>query len=252
MSMKDITVYATFFAIFWIVGCKGPAGPAGPAGQSQLTGSMSGIVNLYLSDGNQETDASGVNISVAGTSLSTTTDSTGQWTINGISTGTYTVMYTKTGFGMSEQQGIQFVGGGPDFLGTIILSQPPDFSVRINPSECTSDSARFLIVVTTSTFDREVLIAVGTDASVSASTAGKYLYAGIFDDGGTTGNEGIPSTALHAAGLVSGTTAYIVAYPLSDDSPTGNFYSSYFDIGSKETVYTSLGPPTSVITLTVP
>ncbi|MFI5201706.1 MAG: carboxypeptidase regulatory-like domain-containing protein, partial [Candidatus Kapaibacterium sp.] len=166
-----------------ITGCTGNTGPAGPS----LSGSMTGFVALYQSDGSRAPDQSGVTVSIQSTSLSTTTDSTGKWTISDLNTGTYTVTYTKQGYGMSEQQGLQFVGGGgTDYIGNITMAQPPDFSVSMDSiSLDTTYYYPFIYYWASMNFSSSgepednstFLIVVGKDSTLNPSDPAGYLYS---------------------------------------------------------------------------
>jgi hypothetical protein len=223
---------------------------------------MTGFVSLYQSDGSQSPDQSGVTISVQGTSLSTTTDSTGHWTINGLNQGSYTVIYTKPGYGMSEQQDVQFVGGGTDFLGTTTMAQAPTFSVALDPLQTIADSNGINVTYApskdTSGSDIIVVIVVGSESDVSATDPTKYLYANLSVSNGEENSVPIAKTTLRGLGFMSGKTAYIVAYPLCDLIQSHNgyndeeYYSSYLDVGTGRVAYTSVGAPSNVIALTVP
>jgi hypothetical protein len=212
---------------------------------------MTGLVSLYQSDGNQ-TNASGVTVTLRGTSLSTTTDSTGQWTINGINAGTYTIVYTMAGYGTMEQQGVQFVGGGLDFVGTIELVQPPTFTVVINSHgyEFNDDYIDYTIEGNNGE-GGFVLVAVGTDSTVSASDPTKYLYAYWSETTDSIGTFYISIPALYGAGFKSHTTAYAVAYPLNNDGGY-EYFASYLDDSTGRQVYPSLGARSNVVPIGIP
>jgi hypothetical protein len=251
MKKSSVSFYASIAVIIILAGCKGTTGPTGPS----LTGSMTGFVTLFQSDGSGATDKSGVTVSIQGTSLSTATDSNGKWTISGLSTGTYTLMETKSGYGMSEQQGLQFVGGDvPDYIGKITMAQSPNFSVAIDPINTFADSNALHISFSQSDApigqEVYVLIAVGTGTNVSAADPTKYLYSAIYLIG-TAGVSNISEFTLQTAGLANGMVAYVVAYPLSYFNG-GSEYSSYLDHATGRTAYTSLGAASQVIPLVVP
>ncbi len=244
-----------------IAGCTGSTGPAGPT----LTGSMTGFVTLFQSDGSRAYDQSGVAVNVQGTSLSAMTDSTGKWTFSGLSTGTYIVTYNKKGYGMSEQQGLQFVGGGStDYLGNIMMAQPPDFSVSL--TSIRFDTTYYWHIINfsvTMTFSSSgepednstFLIIVGKDSTFNPSNPTDYLYSTL---GGYNGNNSGYAysylSSLAAVGFTSGMTAYVAAYPLAH-WPNGSstaLYSSYYDIATGRTAYTSVGTRSNVIRFTIP
>jgi hypothetical protein len=103
----------------------GPAGPAGPA----LSGTLSGFVTLISENGEQPVDRFGVNVTIDGTSLATTTDGMGMWSFANLETGIYTLTYAKSGYGMSKTIEVQFLGGGERNIGNVNLCQPPSFVV---------------------------------------------------------------------------------------------------------------------------
>jgi Carboxypeptidase regulatory-like domain len=249
---KGIILFCMFcIGLVSISGCSGSS----DSSSSSLSGSLAGSVALYLSDATPTTP-SGVTVSIQGTSFSTTTDSSGHWTISGLNQGTYTVIYTKPGYGMSEQQGVQFVGGGTDFLGTVYMSQPPPCGISLNPFSTVADSIGFQVGFTMSNFSPDcgaiALIAVGENSNVSAGDPAKYLYTFTTD---YSSPAYLYKSDLYAAGFKSGTMAYIVAYTLcqyNEDINGGEYYSSYLDDTTGRTVYTSLGSPSNVIPLTVP
>ena len=139
--------------------------------------------------GSQPIDRSGVTVSIQGTSISTITDSLGQWTINGVPTGSYTITETKQGYGMTEQQGFQFVGGsaydlgtGSEFgyessVGSIPLVQPPNFGVAIDSVMFFADSMINVWFIMSGKFDtivgssagNDFLVLIGLDSNVNGA-----------------------------------------------------------------------------------
>lgn len=104
--------------IVW--GCKGDAGPAGPLGP-HLAGDLYGAVVLFDEDSISIFDHSRVNISIDGTSSSTTSDRDGWWRLVGLRTGTYTITFSKIGYETYKRFSYQFVGGDSVFYGWVNL-----------------------------------------------------------------------------------------------------------------------------------
>ena len=264
MNYKKLSFPSILTVLMLIAGCKGATGPAGPS----LTGNITGFVLLINSDSgvSYPADRSGVTVSVQGTSLSTMTDSRGRWTLTGLSTGIYTIVATKPGYGMTEQQGVEFTGGNGTVLlgslsgnGTTIeyltLAQPPNFSLMYDSLKTTDSSLNVWFSMSGPQIgaENEFLIAIGKDSGVSASDPNKYIYStdnGAFGSG-LNGFIQLNASDLYYAGLRSGMKAYLIAYPL-EFYGFGNYYSSYFDIATGRFVYTSLGAPTKVIMVTIP
>ncbi len=253
--MKKTLLSSIVFIAAAIIGCKGPDGPAGPAGPV-LTGTLTGYVQLIQSDGTPPKNQSGVNVALTGTSISTTTDSTGKWTISNLQTGTYVIDYTKTGYGESRTTGRQFTGGGVSTAGTIVLSQPPNFTVSFDPSKTVTDSNSINFALVTNGVAQlqecKVLIVLGYNSDLSASDPTKYLAASIWDFTADKATHGaiIYKSDLEVAGFTSGSTINAIAYGLNYGF--SNFFSSYYDPATNKTVYTALGSPSQIIQVKVP
>ena len=86
---------------------KGDTGPAGP----KLTGNLTGYVTLYDDYGRKLPDNSTVTITVENSDKATTSDISGKWTITELATGSYTLTFSKTGFGVYKRIGLGFTGG---------------------------------------------------------------------------------------------------------------------------------------------
>jgi hypothetical protein len=251
MKLHNIYLIFTITVVLFIAGCKGTTGPAGPS----INGSVSGFVTLVQTNGTTLANPSGATVAIQGTSLSTTTDSIGKWTISGLTTGTYTVNYSMSGYGSSELADFQFTGGDTDFLAKVTLAQPPNFTVALDTVKSVPDSNSLFVFFTTSVpqkmGDTRVLVAVGTSPDVSASNPNDYLYSVIYTSTNASLSEHIYESDLEYAGFTSGMTVYVVAYPLAYGD-AANEYSSYVDHNTGRTVYTSLGATSQVIPLVVP
>ena len=104
----------------------GPQGPAGPS----LTGNLSGHISCYDQYGVPVL----VNLGKIGLtdSLNAThvvhPDSTGAYTFAGLTTGNYTFYIHAIGYGSTEVENLQFVGGGTT-IHDVKISQIPSFSI---------------------------------------------------------------------------------------------------------------------------
>jgi hypothetical protein len=120
-----LAIFAASAALFTNCNLKGPAGPAGPA----LSGTLSGFTTLINENGARPVDQFGVSVTVDGSSLTTTTDGMGMWSIPNLTTGIYSLTFSKTGYGIGKAIQVQFLGGGERNIGNINLCQPPSFVV---------------------------------------------------------------------------------------------------------------------------
>lgn len=113
MLKKSLLISALAIVAIAFTSCT-KEGPEGPAGKdATLKGSIIGKVTLYDEFGTEITDKSGVTVTIDGASpaVTATTDATGKWTVNNISTGTYDLIFSKTGYGMEKYSSFSFVGG---------------------------------------------------------------------------------------------------------------------------------------------
>ena len=80
----------------------------------QLSGNMIGYVSLHDVNGFIVQEDTGILVSVAGKVYTTTTNtnSAGEWEISGLTSGTYDISVTKSGYGTRKVLDFQFVGGG--------------------------------------------------------------------------------------------------------------------------------------------
>jgi hypothetical protein len=223
MIMKNlIVVYCLFIMILTGVSCskEGPMGPEGPAGPSGtgLTGSLVGWVALYTEYGVLVTDKSDVTVTVDGAAVPTTakTNSAGKFQFDNLSSGTYEIVFTKTGYA-TRRLSITFIGGSKPFYYTsVALSQQTTTVTSGLILSVSGTSINYQMTVSPAIPSgslRYVRIFVGNSNAVSSSN---YLTTLSFGSSSTT-----PSiTSTPNKGLFpSGTTLYAVAY--------GEAYSSY-------------------------
>ena len=245
-SFAILTVSILFMAL---PGCEeeGPQGPAGPV----LSGDLIGYAILTDLSGSQLPDRSGVTVTAEGTNISDVSDSTGRWVLTNLPTGTYTIAYSKTGYGTRKGMGYQFVGGGQTSYGTTYLYQIPGFTVTGLSATPSGDNVTISLTLTglLPTASRYVQVFIGTSAAVSSDPKN---YRSTFSLGiagtSTTFTGDIPSQSLfHSYGFSAGQTAYVVAYAMGSGS------GSYLDLETGRYWYSSLNPvPSNVDTVAVP
>ena len=236
-------IFSMLMITFAIInfGCKGDTGPAGPVGPT-LSGTLTGLVVLTDTNGVQPTNRSGISVSIDGTSLSTTTDSTGKWTFNSLSTGTYAITISKNNYGMTKRINFQFVGGGTTYVGQDFLSAVPSFNIS-NLSYTAGN--QFIDVkgnvnfTSAQTIGRNIFVFVGNSNLVSSSPG---TYLGVFNafanDTATTFTQRLTTANLNDLGIPTGSTAYINVY---SSSATLANSSRYADVVTGKFIYTSLG-----------
>ena len=196
-------------------GCEGDQGPAGPL----LTGSLQGYVSLYDDEGDRIPNNGGVMVTLEGTLSMAMTDSAGQWQINGVPTGTYTVVFRKDGYFEERQEELQFLGGGTLHLVRVGMYRFPTFDVMsLDVSGSVgSDAITSQGVVSALTPSwRPVLVVYGLTQEVSTES-GKHVF--FHESYAYPGVDTFRSTIYLDAstrsyyGLTSGAWLYVRAYP---------------------------------------
>jgi hypothetical protein len=227
-------------------GAVGPAGPSGPV----LTGNVSGFVVLDDQFGNKTyVNVANSKVVINGRTDTTLTDSLGKFTLNNLSTGTYSLNITRTGFG-SMIKNFSFTGGGNTLLSDTRLAAIPNFSV----SSVTATSTGTTVTVTGNissgnSFNTQVVVFVGKTTSTSANPS-TYLLSSVVtvSSTGTSFTAKFTTDQLYSAGITTGLTAYIAAYGISNTQSA----SSYEDLTTGQTVYTAINPGNATTSITVP
>lgn len=248
MKTQSAVIVCILIISFSALNCKGSDGPAGPSGP-KLKGDITGLILLVNENGTQPADKSGVSVAIEGTSITTTTDASGSFVLAGLETGVYTITYSKSGYGLSKTVKYQFTGGGQVFLGTISLCQPPSFSVSSLSN--TTGTSITTTLSSSSTAVKSVVYFIGSNNSVSSNPQnylGSVWYVSVTFTNGTA-TLTFSSSTFRGAGLASGSTAYVVAYGITD----GTRSSGYTDVTTGRYVYTNLSStPSNVIAITAP
>ena len=247
---RSFAILSVSILLMALPGCEeeGPQGPAGPV----LTGDLIGYTILTDLYGSQVPDRSGVTVTAEGTTISAVSDSTGRWVLTNLPTGTYTIAYSKTGYGTRKGMGYQFVGGGQTSYGTTFLYQIPGFTVTGLSAAPSGDNVFLSLTLTgvlpTAT-NKYVQVFIGTSAGVSSDPANyRSTFSLAIGSASTTFSGDIPSQSyFHAYGFSAGQTAYVVAYAMGYGS------GSYLDLETGRYWYSSLNPiPSNVDTVAVP
>jgi hypothetical protein len=237
-------------ALMALVSCKkekieGPAGPQGPAGNNGNvpSGAIAGKVRQYDQHGIEYT--TGLNtttVSLEGTTMSSVTDVTGNYTISNVPPGVYNLAITKPGAGLIKQEQVTFPGNGTLFNSNNV-SDLPSFTlsngyikdttffgntqVKVNFNLPAANKARAVALV----FGSSPAVDIANNASYSVLnqltvSANSSVVQSQFGMGGSGFNA-----------FPAGSTVYVKIYPVS---VTGNSYYNYIN---DRNVYTSYGTP---------
>jgi hypothetical protein len=258
---SDLPIIAiALVMILALYGCdkfKGATGPEGPA----LTGNIVGYVALYDEYGRKLSDHSDVSVRTADSAVSTLTTSSGKWVLDGLKTGCYTLIFSKAGCGTIKRYGLQFSGGGDYFYGSALpILQLPAFtitSLSVTPSSTSISLNGTISSPAVTGQSRSVRFFISTSNTVSADPA-RYNYTTLSASTTTSSFAlTITSSTFNSAGLFSGTTIYIIAYPTSSryyyDEGITYLESGYLDPETGRKVYPSIGStPSNIVMTAVP
>src|SRR5256885_16188600 len=102
--MKIQAILSFAFLVF-LFGCKNST----PAASQEVTGELKGTVGLYNAHGMEISDRSGVLIQAEGTNFSAISDSAGNWSIHDLPSQTYSISFSKNGFGTVKNTSFPFL-----------------------------------------------------------------------------------------------------------------------------------------------
>jgi hypothetical protein len=269
---KTILAMACIATILYLSACKkgdigdpGAIGPKGPV----LKGSLAGNIFLFDQYGTKiPVNLQGVTVSIEGSTLSAITDSLGKWHIDSLSTGVYTLNFSKAGYALAKNQSLQFVGGGTvEIKNTSLLAVP---SYQLSSTITAKDSvgiiaqtadtiAKGIVISGTYTSNdtrpRSAVIFVNKTNAVS-SLPSNYIFAEIKNPfpvdkknpNGTNFSIFISADELHNAGFKKGDTVYFIAYSAANGF---NTLSNYQDYNTGRVIYNAIGNPSIVINKTL-
>jgi len=245
----------TWFFIIGIVsstilsGCKGGDGPQGPAGAA-LTGNLHGKVYAYDSFGNYLGWLSGVQVTAEGTGYTGTSDSLGAYVIPGLPMGTYTLVFTKAGYGTQKLLQVQFVGRGDYYLtNSPTLGGLANFEAATAAASISAGNLHVIGTVTGGSppYQRRVIVYVAKTSSINPSVPASFL--GYYNQyiSASANNYDLSLTVsglMSEYGFVTGDTIYVAVY-------SGSYYDFYYyDYATEryvETTFGSVAKPSSVV-----
>ncbi len=228
---------------------------------SGLTGDIIGYANLADLNGALVSD-SGVTIAIEGTSIKTTSAKDGRWVLSSVPTGTYSIVFSDSGYGTFKRNGFQVVGSGQVFYNFqaqnpwMVTPQSiykiPNFTIANFLASTTSTGINLggSFAGTLPSGTHYLRFFVGTTPDVSSDPS-KYSLS--VPTGGSSSSTSFSTTISSATlgatgvGITSGQTVYIVAYA------EGSWPNSYVDFATGRDYYPDLNPNHSIVlTVVVP
>jgi hypothetical protein len=221
--MKLLPLSWSFILILFITSCS--SNDDSPAAATRAN--ISGSVNLYNESTNQ-VDLSNMTVSVLGTMPlnSAVTDAQGKFVLSNVPFGTYTLEYTKNGYGTYKKFGVVH---GINGQATALTATPSLGQV----------STTSITGITASTSANQVVLSISTNpggsaanrryiryflsTSQSVSATNYSYYSPVFTSQINPFEKTILATELISAGFTSGQQVYVRAY---GDSFWDNAYDS--------------------------
>jgi hypothetical protein len=245
MITKSSLIFIFCIIILGSAGCtkegpEGPAGPTGPPGTSgsTLKGSLVGWVTLYDQFGTMIDDKSGVTVAIDGTVPPATaiTNTLGRYQIDSLKTGTYEIVFSKTGYA-TRRALLAFLGGTKPYIYSSYISQscttlPTNLSVTYYSSTAVTIACTVAPAIPSGSL-RVVRVFYGKTPTVSGTN---YLTSSGYSTSSTSFSV---TTSINKNYFPSGSTMYVIAY--------GDSYNSYtiMDLTTGLGIYATLNSPAS-------
>jgi hypothetical protein len=221
--MKLLPLSWSFILILFITSCN--SNDDSPAAATRAN--ISGSVNLYNESTNL-VDLSNMTVSVLGTMplISAVTDAQGKFVLSNVPFGTYTLEYTKNGYGTYKKFGVVHGTNGQATALTAIPSLGQVSTTSITGITASASANQVVLSISTNPEGsaanrRYIRYFLSTSQSVSATNYS--YYSPVFTSQINPFEKTILATELVSAGFTSGQQVYVRAY---GDSFWDNAYDS--------------------------
>ena len=218
--------------------------------KSDPTTDQSGNVLLCNDEGNLSSH-DGIKVSIEGTSLTTMTDASGNWTLKGVKAASQTVVFEKQGFGTYKEVIIPSLDY-PNYMNSFELPLLPLFSIKNLKANLVAGgnievNGEFSIPPLYSFYRTEVVFFGKTSSISSEPSTWQYCPSTIGSSDSTfTISQSI--SELYQNGFSSGDSVYIISYGTSN---RGN--KTYFDNKTQKYVYGCLSStPSNIVSIQLP
>lgn len=214
------------------------------------TGPLSGKVILYDGTGAMLASDSGVAITaaMANSSFSATTNDSGQWIFPNLFTGSYTLTFTKPGFGTVMQFGDSVSANDTTKVPTVVMSEAPADMVAFSAFQFVAPNALMFNckMPAPASNKRTVVCCVSTDsASLAASPfEAPWIFASV-QAGGYDAEFGIDTTISEAS--IANDTMLYACICIAGEGTNYQSFSHYYDPVTMQEVYSALGPRSQIL-----
>jgi hypothetical protein len=248
----------SFFCIFitaFTLGCKQNS-------VTTQTGVISGKVRLYNESGDS-ISAIGVIVSTIPASNTVQTNDSGIWQIKDIPFGSYTVVFTKQGFGSIKVFTVQL--NGTDTVGIIQMTQPATDQINFQTFLTGFTSPDSLPAFTVQgqvppphAKARFIVLCISADSVLlTQDPSSALLILQFVTDPNKTGYDGgfywasAKDSALHPHMFQHGQKIYATLC-VSGEGSGGAHFSNYYDPTLHKQIFTALGPYTQILSAVTP
>ena len=239
--IKNNILLASFSVLLFSSACtkKGSEGATGPAGPS-FTGAISGHISLYDTYGAKQLDGfNTVQLTLKG-GATASADANGYYVFSKVTTGTYSISATATGFGATVVNNVNFLSDTA--YQDIKMSQLPNFDITSFISTYNTGSSNDSLIMTfpTDTKARNLIIFVNNKLPVNNLPENYQLaYVKPIPVSGWSTSSltvRVPSSDLNGVNIFYGQKVYYAVY-----SYVVNDASVYTDEATGKSVYTAVG-----------
>ena len=233
-------------------------------GGSLIPGTLHGSVVLEDTMGMPLADLSGARIELEETSIATLSDVQGNWKLTNIPLGTYTIRCSKAGFGFSRIKGYQLVGNGDVYMSTaFLLGAKPGTILRWDYMQADSERVNFIVNnITGEPYWLYFIFAFSEKKDIdpldSSNTFLVFPNNNSIPGPGTSQVRYFSIYDLQSLGYKfdSGKTYFARVFTIGRRSiglpKVSGYPSSYYEPVSGKMIYTSVGPPSDVVSFIMP
>lgn len=190
------------FGLILLIGLTSCSKDENPTPDSITKANIIGSVNLY-DEGVTEIDNSNMTVSIDGNPFSALTDAGGDFTLNNVPFGTYTLIYEKSGFGTFKKFDIEHTNTGSSTIITVNSSLGESSTTTVTD-------------LTVSVNGNDVLVSITTDP---AGNIGNKRYIRYFLS--TNSNVSNENYMFYSSGLISQINPYVITLSQSDLTNAG-------------------------------
>jgi hypothetical protein len=210
---------------------------------STQRGSLSGHVIVYDT---LPFPQLGVTVSLFSTNFKTETDSAGFWTINDIPAGTYTVLYSKEGFGTLKNIAFQFNGNGEVFTPTVYFSRQLTNTFIIADPIASNNYFGINVRNSLNKFESLYIVVIGSDSVLKYDDNHNLISLVSVDETPRDSNFKSHYMPLPSGRFYSGKKYYVCVYARGGDA------GSYYDPETDQIIYVNVGPKSNTLSFIIP